>query len=587
MSMEKNWLIRTKSNHILGPVSKEKVQELYKNGSIKADDEVCSGNGYWFFIREDDLVARYLIGDEPQGFNPISEAKDVLTASHHNTSEELPADDITMVSGINLSMLAEKQEPKPPVEDTEKDVIELKASEMAPTEIKKKNNPRPRVRSHHATVSPPLGKQNYLKYIGILGFLFLFLLIYFRKTIIKSVFQGEMTSISIISSAHAQENLSQKKKLLDSSISIDKVHFSVSTGLDGFKVVSSLNMEELICSDLNNHINQLGIILYPPELVNEKFLIKLRDCFLNLPDDHPVKTWMKWMSHGPTLSKRQQEIQKTITDLLNSQFNLITDGKLKRQIIDIIHEIPEKTLPEKILRSYLYLIIGNIAHSDNILRSIIQAPPKENWSKIGRSHEFYHQFAKGMIGQLFKRLSRHPADRRTFELLALYFQNYFNDPALVSAVKTINTAEVEATLRLAYTEKLSPPLVHFLRLSSRSENALINSLRDFKKYPLEEQSYWFWPFVNIDPLISETMNPELLRVEKDDQLWFIYLMDNERLADSFSKKHGKSFLPSRRPYLKSGLNNPSEFMMSLYKLIELGDINQELVDKTISFITNE
>ncbi len=47
--MEKNWLIRTKNNHILGPVTKEKVRELYENGSIKGDDEICSGNGLLVF----------------------------------------------------------------------------------------------------------------------------------------------------------------------------------------------------------------------------------------------------------------------------------------------------------------------------------------------------------------------------------------------------------------------------------------------------------------------------------------------------------------------------------------------------------
>lgn len=103
--MDKNWLIRTKSNHILGPVSKEKVQELYKNGSIKPDDEVCSGNGYWFFIREEDLVARFLLGHEVQGFNPISEAKDVITQGP-GQSPQAEKDDITMVGGFNLSALS-------------------------------------------------------------------------------------------------------------------------------------------------------------------------------------------------------------------------------------------------------------------------------------------------------------------------------------------------------------------------------------------------------------------------------------------------------------------------------------------------
>ncbi|PIP94658.1 MAG: hypothetical protein COW00_09085 [Bdellovibrio sp. CG12_big_fil_rev_8_21_14_0_65_39_13] len=78
---DKSWLIRTKSNQILGPVSKEKLMEFLDKGALNADDEVSSGNGYWFWIKEADLVARYLRGDIPQTFNPISEAKDVITSS--------------------------------------------------------------------------------------------------------------------------------------------------------------------------------------------------------------------------------------------------------------------------------------------------------------------------------------------------------------------------------------------------------------------------------------------------------------------------------------------------------------------------
>ncbi len=99
--MDKNWLIRTKSNHILGPVSKEKVLELYNNSSIKADDELCAGNGYWFFVRETELVEKYLLGEEVQGFNPISEAKDVIVSpdKHANTGER---NDITVIGNINI-----------------------------------------------------------------------------------------------------------------------------------------------------------------------------------------------------------------------------------------------------------------------------------------------------------------------------------------------------------------------------------------------------------------------------------------------------------------------------------------------------
>ncbi len=88
--MKKNWLIRTKNNHILGPVSKDKIKDLIANGSIKGDDEICSGNGYWFYIREEDLVTKYVLGDEPQGFNPVQEAcvAEIISLSPIESTEE-------------------------------------------------------------------------------------------------------------------------------------------------------------------------------------------------------------------------------------------------------------------------------------------------------------------------------------------------------------------------------------------------------------------------------------------------------------------------------------------------------------------
>ncbi len=79
--MTKEWLIRTKNNHILGPVSKEKIKQLVSSGSIKGDDEVCSGNGFWLYIREQELISKYVFGDTQQGFNPVQEALPILSSN--------------------------------------------------------------------------------------------------------------------------------------------------------------------------------------------------------------------------------------------------------------------------------------------------------------------------------------------------------------------------------------------------------------------------------------------------------------------------------------------------------------------------
>jgi hypothetical protein len=58
--------------------------------------------------------------------------------------------------------------------------------------------------------------QNYLKYSGIIIFIILFLVLYFRKSILGTILNSQTkvqsSSSFFISSAHAQENQEQKKK---------------------------------------------------------------------------------------------------------------------------------------------------------------------------------------------------------------------------------------------------------------------------------------------------------------------------------------------------------------------------------------
>lgn len=296
-----------------------------------------------------------------------------------------------------------------------------------------------------------------------------------------------------------------------------------------------------------------------------------------------MKRWMKSLAASKPPGKKEQKIQKFLTEIINSQFNLITDAKTKNEIIRILDDIPENTMPEQLLKSYLYLMIGNIARSDNILRDIIGSPPRVNWEKAGKVGGLFHKIARDDFRLIISKLGNHPADRKAFQVFSLYLQSFYNDESLLTILDDTDTSEVESKIGLKIIETLAPAFIHYIRLTNMSENRRMMTLRS-KKYPHEEQSYWFWAFLDIDPLISEEMMPELIRLEKDDQLWFIYLLDNEKMADLISRKAGKSFLPGRRPFLKEGLNDPRSFMMSLYKLIELGDINHDLVIKTTDYL---
>lgn len=75
---EKRWLIRTRAKQILGPASLSKIVSLLEKNSLKDDDELTSGNGYWFWVKEKDLVQKYVYDGVEQDFNPMSEATTVL-----------------------------------------------------------------------------------------------------------------------------------------------------------------------------------------------------------------------------------------------------------------------------------------------------------------------------------------------------------------------------------------------------------------------------------------------------------------------------------------------------------------------------
>jgi len=161
---DKNWLIRTKSNQILGPISKDKLMEFLDKGALNADDEVSSGNGYWFWIKESDLVARYLRGDIPQTFNPISEARDVITSS---LTENKTAS-ISRIPSHQPKQNKEQQQAQKSLPDQNDlelpDPMDLDLPDIAPT--KSESAPPKKAKTPAASAAPvdPPGEGDNIKY---------------------------------------------------------------------------------------------------------------------------------------------------------------------------------------------------------------------------------------------------------------------------------------------------------------------------------------------------------------------------------------------------------------------------------------
>lgn len=348
--------------------------------------------------------------------------------------------------------------------------------------------------------------------------------------------------------------------------------------------MSSFDIETFTCKKLENQVYQLAVILYPAELVNEKFLISVRDCMLKLPENHPVKKWLKFQSNPRKPDPKDVETIDFLNEMLNSQFNLITDQKIKTKVITLIGKVPGQTSLEQLLKAYLYLMIGNIARSDNFLKTLMSQSPREFYQGYSVQNSFYHKQTQENLEKVLRKFSRHPADRTTFFLFTEYIKSYLNKPELLDLAEEIVPDDMQEKLELSYTERLAPELVGYAQLASMSPKRKFRNLRQ-GRFSQDMQCYWVWAFQDIDPLISETMVNKVKELDGSDPLWAVYLLENEKLADLYVKKGGVS-VTRRRTYLRKNLENPRDFMLSLYKLIEIGDIDEALVREVSNFMTH-
>ena len=262
---EKNWLIRTKSNHILGPVSLEKIHELVSSESIKGDDEICSGNGFWFYVRESELVNQFVHNGEKQCFNPVQEAEKsknrVLDQDNDNIiveTEESSSDDITQVLRLETVEERDNQDFKSDqtakkksahyistegleIESNNEDEADLESEDIEQTtdEEKSSENIEPPVASkkklfesnqvkvgavkvlsnnestQSKLVTKPAKKGMSMVILYIIGFIFLALAIfafYYKDSLLEEI--NSQASLSLIPSAIAQDIDIAKKKMV-------------------------------------------------------------------------------------------------------------------------------------------------------------------------------------------------------------------------------------------------------------------------------------------------------------------------------------------------------------------------------------
>lgn len=305
---------------------------------------------------------------------------------------------------------------------------------------------------------------------------------------------------------------------------------------------------------------------------------------LKLSESHPVKKWLKFQSNKPKPDSKKQQTIDFVNEMLNSQFNLITDLKVKAAVIKLLSDVPENTNLERLLKSYLFLMLGNISRSDAYLKEIIHQPPRKFYQGYQMRNSLFHELTEQHLEKVLGKFSRHPADRTTFYLFTAYLETYANKEDLLVLVRDVQP-DLGNKLSLTYTQRIAPELVKAVKMKNAGVKRRARNLRT-GSYPQKFQSQWLWPFVELGPYTPDQATSFLKDLEESDPLWAIYILADEKLADLYLKG-GALSMTRRRQILRRELHADGDFMLSLYKLIELGDVEPDLVMATVDFLTHE
>ena len=328
----------------------------------------------------------------------------------------------------------------------------------------------------------------------------------------------------------------------------------------------------------------MAIILYPPDLLNEKLLIKIRDCMINLKSNHPIKKWVLAVSMSDK-SKNEIQEEKFIVEIINSKFNLITDQKIKNKVIKILGTLDESSVERIILKSYLYLMIGNITRSDNLLLQITNMTPFKFYQGGESKIDDLDKLVEMNLDKILDKFSRHPADRDVFFLFVEYLRNFTNQKDLLDNLNSIsNQDEIEEKINFKYVLQKSPGLCNFLKLKKLGKQSYQKKIQDLKLYPPDFQVDWAWIYLGFPKYYTQSHKEAFLEKDKMNPLWSSYLTSDEKLSEIYRSKTTRKAPSQYRHFFRENLKQKTTFMLALSKLIELGDVDESLVNETSEYL---
>ncbi len=316
------------------------------------------------------------------------------------------------------------------------------------------------------------------------------------------------------------------------------------------------------------------------------FLIKLRECLPQIASNVSLNAWYSHLTEAKKNLLNPEE-EKLLLDVIFSQFNLIIDKNIKSKIIKVIQELNEESLDQIILKSYLYLIIGNTARSDNLLKNFFLTRPFENWKRKNNLKSKYSQIIKNNFGQILKKIKNHPSDRAYFQYFCEYLYTFYTLEDFYGVNQFCSGIDNFEKINNEYSRNIFFPFSNYLSFDFFNQDKKIEFLLEEFKKDKDIFFSWYWPlWTEINYFRPEVLD-ELNQIEKKDEFFVIFILNNNLLIDLYTQRFKKSSIYGRVSLLKKYFENRSTAMLSLYKLLESGYVDSYLVDYMSRYLIDE
>lgn len=331
---------------------------------------------------------------------------------------------------------------------------------------------------------------------------------------------------------------------------------------------------------------QLALLLHNPQNSNELFLLSLRDCLGKLPVGHPVRRWYNRRAIvRPDVASQSimEALQGDLRDAWGSEKLKSKQREAIMKLLDQLDDYPPY-LDVTLLQAVGYQRLGNWARAEHHLRSWLLLSPLERLEKTPARRDALASYMRENLEVFLAALEKNGKDRFIIQVFLRALTETLTDGRVTDKLEShveLDEDEVLSKLALNYHRTQVPGFSDWYLNRQLERKRRERFLDNF--FASQDAVKHFWIFLGRMPDLPqhrEALAKLLLDARKRHETIFYVMSTMEELRPFLQRLEPaslKNLRNERRQFFLSSFGANRNDMLSLYHLVEMGQVDQNLV----------